>query len=79
MQNGFIERFNRTFREDVLDAYWFEDLEQLGILDEKCRYDHTFIIYTKLHNTKRFANIPVDIPRAWILERRKKIRILSNF
>ena len=27
MQNGFIERFNRTFREDVLDAYWFEDLE----------------------------------------------------
>lgn len=27
-QNGFIERFNRTFREDALDAYLFEHLEQ---------------------------------------------------
>ena len=42
MQNGFIERFNRTFREDVLDAYWFEDLEQLGIIAEKWRYDYNY-------------------------------------
>ncbi|MFA7688348.1 MAG: transposase [Moheibacter sp.] len=28
MQNGFCERFNKTFREDVLDAYWFENIEQ---------------------------------------------------
>lgn len=27
-QNAFIERFNRTFREEVLNAYLFEDLEQ---------------------------------------------------
>jgi putative transposase len=30
-QNGFIERFNRTYREDVLDAYLFRDLKQLQI------------------------------------------------
>ena len=35
MQNGYIERFNRTFREDVLDAYLFDDLNQVRILSEK--------------------------------------------
>jgi len=29
MQNGYIERFNRLYREAVLDAYVFFDLEQV--------------------------------------------------
>lgn len=29
MQNGFIERFNRLYREDILDAYLFEDMNQI--------------------------------------------------
>jgi len=35
MQNGFIERFNGTYRREILDAYLFFDIEELIILTEK--------------------------------------------
>jgi putative transposase len=40
MQNGYIERFNRTFREDVLDASLFEDIMQVNIESEIFRDDY---------------------------------------
>ena len=35
MQNGYVERYNRTFREDVLDAYLFTTIQQFNIIVEK--------------------------------------------
>jgi putative transposase len=34
MQNGYIERFNRTYRDEILDAYLFDELNQVKILSE---------------------------------------------
>ena len=38
-QNAYIERFNRHFREDVLDAYLFESYQQFNLIAEKFRVD----------------------------------------
>ena len=39
-QNAYIERLNRHFREDVLDAYLFDNLDQVNILAEDWRQDY---------------------------------------
>ncbi|GAB4223941.1 MAG: hypothetical protein Tsb005_20260 [Gammaproteobacteria bacterium] len=35
-QNGFIERFNRTYREDVLDRHIFNNLQEVNEITQQC-------------------------------------------
>ncbi len=39
-QNAFVERFNRHFREDILNAYIFSSLRQVNILCDKWKMDY---------------------------------------
>jgi len=40
MQNGYVERFNRTFREDILDAYLFSSVNQFQVIADKIIEDY---------------------------------------
>jgi putative transposase len=40
MQNGYCERFNRTYREDVLDAYVFKDMAEIRSITEDWMEDY---------------------------------------
>ena len=40
MENGYVERFNKTFREDILDAYIFSSIGQFNSLAEEWRKDY---------------------------------------
>jgi len=39
-QNAIIERFNKTFREDILDANIFKDIEQAQLLTDEWIWEY---------------------------------------
>lgn len=40
MQNAYIERFNRHYREDILDAYIFENIQDVRNISENWKDDY---------------------------------------
>jgi len=42
MQNGYIERFNRTFRQDVLDVHLFSGIDQVRHIAEQWMDDYNY-------------------------------------
>ena len=43
-QNGYIERFNRTYRHEVLDLYWFKNLQEVKQITDE---------WIEIYNTQR--------------------------
>lgn len=44
MQNGYIERLNRSYREDMLDAYLLESLEEARIASDEWQYAYNHLL-----------------------------------
>lgn len=42
MQNGYIERFNRSYRQDVLNANLFANLSELKMLSDEFEEDYNY-------------------------------------
>jgi len=61
MQNGYIERCNRSFRESILDAYLFEDIMQVQILAEEWVTDYN----TKRPHETLGGKTPLEYRAEW--------------
>jgi putative transposase len=55
-QNGYIERFNRSYREAVLDSYLFTDIRQVQSLT-----DHWLAHYNNERPHEALGNVPPRI------------------
>ncbi len=42
MQNGYVERFNRSYRQDVLDANLFANLSEVKLASDEFEEDYNF-------------------------------------
>jgi len=62
-QNGFVERFNRTYREDVLDMNLFSTLREVKVITQE---------WLTSYNTQRPHESLAGLPPVQFAEMRKK-------
>jgi transposase InsO family protein len=67
-QNAYIERFNRSYRQDVLDAYVFSSLEEVRVVTEEWLRDY---------NTERLHDSLGRVPPLTFLPRPTSTREYS--
>jgi len=63
-QNAFVERFNRTYRHEILDAYVFDNLEQVRLISEG---------WLQLYNEERPHRALGRLPPVRFAERQGKL------
>jgi putative transposase len=68
-QNAFVERFNRTYRHEVLNAYVFDTLEQVRLISEG---------WVQLYNEERPHRALGRLPPALFAERRTTLENSSH-
>jgi putative transposase len=75
-QNGYVERFNRTYREDILDAYIFESLSQLNIVSQKWQQQYN----TEHHHQSLGGLTPIafEYSRRKCIEAYESVKVKMN-
>lgn len=66
-QNGFVERLNGTIRKEVLDRFWFDDLE-----DAREKLDDWIIEYNRFRPHKGIGYLSPDLFVQWNFESKIK-------
>ena len=67
-QNGFIERFNRTYREDILDSYLFDSLTEVRQVTQQW-----MVNYNQERPHESLNNLsPIDFSHA------REVKLLNN-
>ena len=62
MQNGYIERFNKSYRAEVLDMYLFRTLEEVREITMEWMAE-----YNEIRPHESLGNLP---PRAFLMKNR---------
>jgi putative transposase len=70
-QNGYMERFNRSFREEVLDQYCFDRIREAQLMAHAWQWMY--------NNERPHSSLGYKTPVAFLEERRKGLKAFPTF